>query len=179
MIELHGDNADALEAMLRYLYTSTLSNLPSFRRLGPWVSLEESLFSVELAIVADKYGIDSLKQAQFKAIEAAECGLNENEVAQVTGRLIDGVAPQPALDELILSLTEEYCFVSSCRDERYREWLSSHPDIEDRLCKRYFCQLMKVPEFCADLVENGEKAVCYLKWLAKLHEECWDDHEEE
>ena len=168
MIELHDDDPDALEHMLQYLYT------PDHHRCtqhfcGFSDAETTVIHHAKVAIVADKYGITSLRDKAFRAILFHRRSMSVSWVANLTARMVADIGPQKALDDFVLRMTEDV-FAQCYRWEEFLECLTKVPQLRDTLCEEYIGELMQMVEFRTELAADGERAVLYLQYFADHHE---------
>jgi len=167
VIELHDDDPDALEHILQYLYT------PDHRRCTQhfcgFSDIETTVIHhAKVAIVADKYGITSLRDKAFRAILFHRGSMSVSWVANLTTRIVADIGPQKALDDFVLCMTEDH-FTGCYRFEAFRECLTKVPQARDTLCEEHIVELMDIPEFRTELAASGERAVLYLQYFVDHH----------
>lgn len=162
---LHGDDPDALETMLRYIYTS---NYPLIRpRL--WKR------HLDIAIVADKYGLDLLKNESLGKLDQVRrfvdhCG--NRDIASTLDFIVHVGNWLPGESERVGKLIEKHCtrdFESFFMEKRFRAMLECHTSVRDRLYVEHIDVLIEHSTFSALLREESGLAAKYLKAIVRLH----------
>lgn len=157
-MELHGDDATALDRMLRYIYTSVYpipAGTPGWQQ------------HLELAIVADKYGLLFLKDMALERLENTHL---VSGTAEALNFIVRVGSEFPGKTERIERLVEKHCdarFKECFQDSRFRDMLKSNGEFRDRLCLKHVGELIDLPEFEAMLEDERKLAVKLLKAVVK------------
>lgn len=156
VLELHGDDPDALEALLQYIYTSKYpTNYPDIPT-SDWKAF------VNLAITADKYGFRGLHfEALLKIRDIPPLDLDDS-----ISMLCECSALFP--DEFfgfrhIIGDQWRDRFGAYIGDKRFRELMGARPHLRDELYFDYLNELMEVAEFKTMLHADGKLATDFLQ----------------
>lgn len=155
--------------MLRYIYSSKYEGEASRIQeiVGNGSKWRRPL---ELAIVADKYGITGLKETALKRVGDSGLLRRARDIIRFTKRAREASIEQEVLDKIIYRDCEAR-FVTCFKYASFREWLQERPAIWDLLCEQNIQPLMKTAAFHSMLANDGELALKLLKVVINRHEQ--------
>ena len=170
VFELQEDNPDALETMLRYIYKGVYET--------PHSTEWEADF--EVAIVADKYGIDQLKARACSCLKVhanvLAAVLHTHTIDLITkfcgmlARSADYPETDGKFKAFMEQLSDDHCTTLIDYPD-FRKYLEENPEMKLNLYKNHLVALSQKPEFKTMLKEDGQFAVeLFSSWMGELQE---------
>ena len=120
-------------------------------------------------MVADKYGVTSLRDKAFDSILALRDHMTAPWITVLTAKVVAGTGQQKALDDFVLLMTKDLFPKCYRTTEEFRECLKKVPQARDTHCEEHIVELMDIPEFRTELAASGERAVLYLQYFVDHH----------
>lgn len=172
VLQLHDDDPDALESMLRYIYTSKYPEVPS----NEW---EKHL---GLAVIADKYCLQLLKESALEKLEGVKPFYENVRSAPYKPTLIRF---EPSLEFVVRvgnallngsdqfeKIVNKHCghdFQAFFKKQKFRKMLDRHTEVRDWLYVEHIQSLAALPEFKALIQSNDQLAAKYLQEVVKTY----------
>lgn len=140
--------------MLRYIYTAKYPSAPNSSEDDGHDSGNPWARHLELAIVADKYGITALRESALQRLDGGWRLETASDVAEFARRARDLAIEQERLDAIVLQACSG-CFVDCFELPGFRDWLDERPQMRDDLCANNIHALMKNQTF-QDRLETSQ-----------------------
>lgn len=172
MVQLHGDDEQAVEDMLRWVYSHEDFDTEFIKHSGAGFLSR----MMEGAIIADKYGIPSMEKYNVEQCQTILLACGEVDAVEFAEQAVRYPDSHGLLAE---SLPEFFggCFVNLFKNEHVRALLAKHADIRAQLIEENFDELATTDEF-RDLVrKDHDLARTWADALDEASEEVTDEPE--